>query len=277
MCAPTAIQKALAGLSRRELLSLGAAGLLATAAPAVVKTRLRSRTIKADHMVDLTHVLNSRFPVIPIPGLTFPFEQKRIASIEDRGVYANEWRLIEHNGTHIDAPSHFIKGQVNLEKVPVDSLIAPVAVIDVTGKVAKDHDYAVTPDDILSWEKKHGRLPRGAAVFMLSGWAKRANDAKEFLNLDSTHTMHFPGFAAETCEFLTREREISGVGVDTISFDIGPDKEYRAHKALFRAGKWGIECINNLETIPPSGATVFAGALKVEGASASPIRLIALF
>ncbi|MBC8136318.1 MAG: cyclase family protein [Fibrella sp.] len=276
MCAPTIIQQALAGISRRELLALTAAGVTtpALAAPPAKRSR---RLLSGDTIVDMTHTLSSNFPIIPIPGLTFPFRQEPIATMEKNGVFANKWELIEHNGTHIDAPSHFAIGQPNLEAVPASTLIAPLAVIDIRAKAAKNHDAPLTPDDILAWEKRHGRLPQGVAVFMWSGWDERAKNAKDFLNMDASQTMHFPGFTPETCEFLLRERKISGIGVDTISFDLGVDKEYTAHKALFKGGKWGIECVHNLALVPPKGATIFAGALKVAGASGSPIRLLAMF
>lgn len=280
MCAPTIIQQALASLSRREILALSLAGLAATAASgtdAAPPAKRPRRMLPADNIVDMTHTLSSAFPIIPIPGLTFPFRQEVIATMEKNGVFANKWELIEHNGTHIDAPSHFAVGQPNLEAVPADTLIAPLAVIDIRAKAAKNHDAPLTPDDVLAWEKRYGRLPQGAAVFMWSGWDAKAKSAKEFLNMDSTQTMHFPGFTPETCDFLVHERKISGIGVDTISFDIGADKEYTAHKALFRGGKWGIECVNNLALVPPKGATIFAGALKVAGASGSPIRLLGMF
>src|SRR5262249_36648589 len=106
-------------------------------------------------------------------------------------------------------------------------------------------------------------------------WGEKAGDPKAFLNMDKSDTMHFPGFAPKACEFLVKERDISGVGVDTISFDVGPDKEYLAHKALFRGGKWAVECVANLKEVPPSGAHVFVGATKVEGASGGPARLVA--
>ncbi|MBC7805248.1 MAG: cyclase family protein, partial [Akkermansiaceae bacterium] len=224
MCAPTIIQQALAGLTRRELLALTAVGMATTAVAAPPAKRPR-RLLSANSIVDMTHILSSAFPIIPIPGLTFPFRQETIATMEKNGVFANKWELIEHNGTHIDAPSHFAIGQPNLEAVPANTLIAPLAVIDIRAKVAKNHDAPLTPDDILAWEKRHGRLPQGAAVFMWSGWDARAKNAKEFLNMDATQTMHFPGFTPETCEFLLRERKISGIGVDTISFDLGVDKE----------------------------------------------------
>ena len=272
MCTPEIVNAALSGISRRDLLG----GMMGATVAAVVGGPSKpTRAIGITHLVDLTHPLTPQFPYIPIKGLTFPFQIETIATLEKNGVYSNKWTLIEHIGTHIDAPSHFVAGQPNLEAVPIRDLIVPIAVIDVREKAAKERDYALTIDDIRAHEKKHGRLPDNAAVCLYSGWETKALDPKDYLGMDSSETMHFPGFAAETCSFLLTERRIAGVGVDTISFDIGADKTYKAHKALFAGGKWGIENIANLSRIPPVGATALIGALKVPGASASPIRLLA--
>src|SRR5262245_48253997 len=231
------------------------------------------------HVVDLTHTLSARFPVIPVPGLTFPFEQKPIATVEKNGVFANEWHMIEHNGTHIDAPVHFIPGAASMEALAVKDLVVPAIVIDLQGRARTDPDATLTVADIRAWEGKHGPIPENAAVFMNSGWADKAvNDPKGFVNLDQAGRTHFPGFAPEAVQFLVTQRRISGIGVDTLSFDpAGTGATYPAHKILFRGGKWGIENLAGLDRIPPVGSTVFVGALKVEGASASPIRVLAVW
>ena len=284
MCSCSICNKALAALSRRDILQLGAVavatGSLTLLGANVQATEKPQRagisSIPANNIADLTHVLSPEFPYIPIPGLTFPFKLTAVATLEKHGVYANKWELIEHNGTHIDAPSHFIAGQMDIEAVPVDNLIVPIAVIDIEERASIDSDTAVTPDDVLRWEARNGRLPAGAAVFMRSGWGKKVR-GKSFLGIDGSNTMHFPGFSEETCNFLVSERNISGVGVDTISFDIGPDHEYTAHKALFRGGKWGIECLAKLETIPEAGAIAVVGAPLVKGASGGPCRVFAFW
>jgi kynurenine formamidase len=285
MCSCAICNAALSSLSRRDLFALGTAGLAAgtllasgeTRAQTPPQKRLVGSTIPAANIADLTHVLSGDFPYIPIPGLTFPFKLTEIASIAKHGVYANKWELIEHNGTHIDSPSHFIAGQIDMDAVPAERLIVPIAVIDVTEKARRNHDATLDPDDILAWERRHGRLPVGAAVFMRSGWDRKAGSSAEFIAMDSSQTMHFPGFTEKTCEFLVRERDISGVGVDTISFDVGVDKEYRGHKALFRGGKWGIECLANLSALPETGAVAVIGAPTVKGASGGPCRVFAFW
>jgi kynurenine formamidase len=236
-----------------------------------------SNTISTENVVDLTHTLTEDFPFIPIPGITFPFKKIPIATIEKMGVAANRWEIHEHIGTQIDAPSHFFADGLSLEQMPVRNFIAPLAVIDISEHAKTNADTMLTIEDIKNWEKKYGQLPKGAAVFMYSGWDAKIKDAKAFLNLDGTNTLHFPGFSAEAALFLVRERDVVGIGVDTLSLDTGNDKDYKAHKAWLAAGKWGVECVANLKQVPPVGATVFVGASKVGGATGGLVRLIATF
>ncbi len=236
-----------------------------------------SNTVSTENVVDLTHTLTENFPFIPIPGITFPFKKTPIATIEKMGVAANRWEIHEHIGTQIDAPSHFFADGLSLEQMPVRNFIAPLAVIDISERARTDADTMVMIEDIKNWEKKYGRLPKGSAVFMYSGWDAKVNDAKAFINMDSANAMHFPGFSPEAAAFLARERDVVGIGVDTVSLDPGKDKEYKAHKAWLAAGKWGVECVANLKQVPPVGATVLVGATKVGGATGGLVRLIATF
>jgi kynurenine formamidase len=236
-------------------------------------------SISLTHMVDLTHTLSSKFPIVPVPGLTFPFEQKRIATLEKNRVFAEEWHMIAHNGTHMDAPIHYIEGGRSMEAYDVGELIVPAIVIDIRKKAENNPDAQLTIDDIQKWEKLNGKISSGVAVFMYSGWDEKAiNNPQSFVGLDSKGETHFPTLSVDAVNFLLNERGIIGVGVDTLSFDqVESSQKAPAHKALFKANRWGIECVNNLGKIPPKGATIFAGALKVEGASATPIRLIAVW
>ena len=231
--------------------------------------------VRLDHIVDLTHDLSETTPYIPVPGITFPFKMTTIATLDKHGVAASRWDIHEHIGTQIDAPSHFFADGKALDAIDASQLIAPLAVIDLRERAARDADTAVTVADILAWEKKHGRLPASAAVFLLSGWDTRIGDARSFLNADDHQTLHFPGFSVEAADFLARQRDVAGIGVDTLSLDPGVDKAYRAHKAWLGTGKWGVEVVANLGRVPPSGATVFVGAMKVKGATGGPVRLIA--
>jgi kynurenine formamidase len=229
------------------------------------------------NVVDLTHTLDENTPYIPVPGITFPFKKTPIATVAKNGVAAYRWEIHEHLGTQIDAPTHFFERGRSLDQLPVDSLVVPLVVIDVSARAASDPDTSVTVADIEAWERQHGRIPERAAVMMTAGWDSRINDAKAFVNADAAGVMHFPGFSVEAASFLARSRHVAGIGVDTLSLDRGFDVTYATHKVWLATGNWGVELVANLRRVPPVGATVFVGATKVKGATGGPVRLIAVW
>jgi kynurenine formamidase len=229
------------------------------------------------HVVDLTHALDEDTPYIPVPNITFPFRKTPIATVAKNGVAAYRWDIHEHLGTQIDAPNHFFEGGLSLDRLPVDSLVVPLVVIDVSARAATNPDASLTVADVEAWERQHGRIAARAAVMMASGWDSRIKDPKTFVNADASGAMHFPGFSPEAASFLARSRDVSGIGVDTLSLDPGLDVTYAAHKAWLATGKWGVELVANLREVPPVGATLFVGASKVTGATGGPVRLIAVW
>jgi kynurenine formamidase len=232
--------------------------------------------LRAARVVDLTHTLSPAFPFIPVKDATFPFRISPIATIAQRGVYANKWELTEHNGTHIDAPSHFWEGGDHLPAIPLHDLIVPAVVIDIRQRAARDPDAKVEMTDIGAWERRHGRIPAGAAVLMLSGWQARAGSADSFVNADRQGTLHFPGFSLAVIRHLVQDRQVVGVGVDTLSIDPGNDPRYQGHRVLARANRWALECLASLDALPPAGAILVVGASKVALASGGPARVLAL-
>ena len=278
MCSPSVIESALAGVSRREALHLAAgvfAGALTGASRGTASERPgEKRTIAADNVLDLTHALSPAFPIWP--G-NVPIKVTNTATVAKDGYYANKWELVEHHGTHLDAPAHFAPKGVTAERLEASSLIVPAAVIDLRERARKNADAVVTIDDLKAWEKAHGPLPKKCGVFLNSGWDAKAGDTRAFLGQDDSKTLHFPGFSKEACEFLLAEREVAGLGVDTLSLDFGASKDFAVHKRWLGAGKWGLECVANLSRLPPAGATVFVGAPKVTGASGGPTRVLAVW
>jgi kynurenine formamidase len=278
MCSPSVIESALAGVSRREALHL-AAGLFAGALACPSRTVAddqprRKRTIAATNALDLTHTLSPTFPIWPGNP---PIKVTKKAAVAKDGYYANQWELVEHHGTHLDAPAHFAEKGLTADRLEASSLIVPAAVIDIRQRARKNADAVVTIDDLKSWEKTHGRLPAKCGVFLNSGWDVKAGDARAFLGQDDSKTLHFPGFSKEACEFLLKEREVAGLAVDTLSLDFGASKDFAVHKLWLGAGRWGLECVANLSKLPPAGATVFVGAPKVIGASGGPTRVLAVW
>lgn len=289
MCAPSVIAAALAGMSRRDALHFAAgvvAGVACTACatdscsaadglpaddPPVVPGA--KRTIAADKVLDLTHTLSPTFPIWPNNE---PIKLTNKGTFAKDGFYSNRWDIGEHHGTHLDSPAHCSNG-ITAEKIDPASFVAPAVVIDIRERVKKDTDAAVSVDDLTAWEKAHGKMPKGCAVCLNSGWDAKAGDAKAFLGTDAASTLHFPGFSKAVTEFLLSERQVAGLLVDTLSIDTGAATDFPVHKLWLGAGKWAVECVANLGKIPPSGATVFVGAPKVATASGGATRVLAMW
>jgi kynurenine formamidase len=228
-------------------------------------------------LVDLTHTLDEHFPFIPVEGITFPFRLSPIATLEKNHVAANAWHIHEHLGTQIDAPSHFVAGARSLDQMRLDELLAPLIVLDVRAQASLDPDYAVSVPHLQAWERLYGRIPAHAVVAMDSGWALKVSDPAGYLGRTTAGRLHFPGFSAAAIEFLVQERDVWGVGVDTISFEPSRDETFAAHRALLSADRLALEALAQLEQVPPRGATVFIGAPKVRGATGGPTRVVALY
>ena len=218
MCAPSVIGKVNQEITRRRALGLLAAPALAGAVTRPAAARQSGVMLAGGftEIHDLTHVLSPATPVFPVLN---PIRIEETFSLAD-GFFANELTLNEHCGTHIDAPCHFSEGGATTDQMEARQFFAPLAVIDISDRAAGDADTAVTVDDIRGWERAHGRLPAGAFVAMRSGWDQRIGSRERYLNADPQGAMHFPGFSPEAARLLTEERDIVGVGVDTLSLDL---------------------------------------------------------
>jgi kynurenine formamidase len=238
-------------------------------------------------VVDLTQPLGERTPVIGLPpqfasspGLTID----EISRFDARGPawYWNTPTLGEHTGTHFDAPIHWVSGKDlpynATDTIPVERFIGPACVIDVTEKVERDPDFLLMPADVDAWEAEHGRIPAGAWVLLRTGWSKRT-DAAKFLAV-AEDGPHSPGFHADTSKLLAHERDVLGVGVETVGTDAGQadafDPPFPNHAIMHGAGKFGLASLANLDRLPPTGAVVIAAPLKIVGGSGSPLRVLAV-
>ena len=196
-------------------------------------------------------------------------------TIEDDGYYMQQWTIIEHIGTHVDAPGHFTPGGRLSPELRPEELVVEAVVIDIADRAARDPDTVVTVDDLRAFERRHGRIPRNAAVLMYSGWAAKVGDAAAYRGADAAGTLHFPGFGAEACEWLLRRRGIRSLGVDTLSIDPGNSTTFETHLILTGADRYGLENLNNLDRIPRRGATVVVGLIPYEEGSGGQARILA--
>ena len=282
MCSPRVMEKVGSEVTRRAFLGmLGAAAAVAGASCGPVGSGARSPAQEEVRSVadtglevrDLTHTVSPEFPVFP--GYP-PMEISRHFTIERDTSNAYTLALIEHTGTHLDAPFHFAADGLTADLIPPERLLAPLAVLDISERAKADEDARVEPEDILAWEERHGPLPAGAFVGMYSGWEARLSDPETFVNLDSSGRPHWPGFGAEAAEFLVNERDVVGIGVDTLSLDLGASREFGAHRSVLPAGKYGLENLANLGEVSEAGARIVVGGPKHEGATGGPARVFAL-
>jgi kynurenine formamidase len=223
-------------------------------------------------LVDLTHPLTTSFPAF-VPGEEAV--RRTVVTIEDDGYYMQEWRIIEHIGTHVDAPGHFTQGGRLATELRPEELVVEAVVVDIADRAARDPDTVVTVDDLRAFERRHGRIPRGAAVLMYSGWAEKVGDPAAYRNPDASGTLHFPGFGAEATEWLLRRRGIRAIGVDTLSIDPGNSTTFDTHVILAEADRYGLENLNNLDRIPRRGATIVVGLIPYEEGSGGQARIFA--
>lgn len=271
MCVPGCQEAMRHALSRRGLLISGAAAGFAATAAAPAASAPAPRKFKT--VIDLTHVMSPTFPTFD-GGPAIAME--RIGELKKDGYNNYRWHIIEHAGTHLDAPIHFSDNGITAERIPADTLVAPLAVIDVAAKAAQNADYLVAREDIAAWERKHGRLPDNCCVAMHSGWAQHVSDAAKFTGKDAAGTLHFPGFSPDAADWLMQQRKVVGIAVDTLSLDHGPSKDFKTHRLWLPSGRWGLENVANLDKVPAVGATLVVGLAKIKDATGGPARLLAL-
>jgi kynurenine formamidase len=238
-------------------------------------------------VVDLTQPLSPATPLLALPpqwNNTPAFRLRELSRYDERGPawYWNAFETGEHTGTHFDAPIHWVSGKDlpdnTVDRIPPRKFVGPACVIDVTAEVEKNPDYLLTSDGVRSWEARYGRIPAGAWVLLRTGWSKRT-DPKDYIALreDGPHT---PGWARECSELLAKDRDVLGVGVETVGTDAGQaatfDPPFSNHFVMHGSGKFGLASLTNLDQLPPTGAVIIAAPLKIVNGSGSPVRVTAI-
>jgi len=236
--------------------------------------------------IDLTQTLSPDTPTLVLPpefNQCAGFSKEEISRYDERGVawYWNNFTVSEHTGTHFDAPIHWASGKDlpnnAADTIPPADFLAPAVVIDISRQSAADPDYLLTVADIEAWEAAHGRIPPRSWVLLRTDWSKREGDA--YTNRDDKGA-HTPGPNTEAVRFLLDQRDIHGLGVETIGTDAGQahllEPAYPAHTLIHGAGRYGLQCLENLDRLPATGSVIVAAPLKIEDGSGSPLRVLAL-
>ena len=258
-------------LSALLILSLKSAGTTTTTVP----------DFQVGKIVDLSHPFDADTVYWPTAE-GFKLE-KDFEGVTEKGYYyaANKYSAAEHGGTHIDAPVHFAKGHRTVDEIPLEQLVGEGIVVDVTKQAEADRDYRVTADDFLRWEKLNGQIPKGAIVLLRTGYSKYWPDRKRYMGTDergadAVPKLHFPGLHPDAARWLTTNRAIKAIGLDTPSIDYGQSTLFESHRILFDKNIPAFENLNNLDKLPTKNFTIVALPMKIKGGSGGPLRAIAI-
>jgi kynurenine formamidase len=224
-------------------------------------------------VLDLAYAINDR--LVPWPGDQRWFEANVNASVERDGYFTRSFWMLEHYGTHLDAPVHFPPGKTPVDQIPARQLFGAAVVLDARADGAADADYQFPAEGIDQWERRHGQIPEGAIALLRTGWESRWPDVRSYRNQDAAGRMHFPGFSVAAVQRLI-ERKVSGIGCDTMSVDCGASEEFEVHRLALGAGLYHLENLSDLSELPETGAFLVVAPIKLEGGSGGPVRVFAL-
>lgn len=247
----------------------GTAGASPQTAPAL--------DLDAYDLVDLTHAFGEDTLYWP----TAPSRFEKTTIFEDAredGMFYAAFAIAtpEHGGTHMDAPYHFDANGDHAADAPLERLIAPAVVIDVSEQAAADPLYRLTQGDVLAFEAARGKIAPGTIVLLRTGWSARWPDAERYLGGTHADALAFPSFGPDAARLLVEERQAAALGLDTASTDYGPSQDFPVHRILGAANVPSFENLANLDRLPPTGAIVIALPMKIAGGSGGPLRAVAL-
>jgi len=241
----------------------------------------RPATFPPGRVIDLTYAFDANsvyWPTAEQFKLETDFE-----GVTDKGYFYSAYRFsaAEHGGTHLDSPVHFAKGHLTVDELPLDRLMGSAIVIDVTTKCATNPDYLVSVADFENWEKQNGRIAPDTIVLLRTGFGKFYPDRKKYLGTDergadAVPKLHFPGLDPEAARWLTQNRSIKAIGLDTASIDRGQSTLFESHRILFDKNIPAFENVANLDQLPVKGFSVIALPMKIKGGSGGPLRIVAL-
>jgi kynurenine formamidase len=234
----------------------------------------------AGRWIDLSHSFDADTIYWPT-AKTFG-KHAEFKGITEKGYfYSSYWyEASEHGGTHIDAPIHFAEAHRTLDQIPIEQLIGPAVVVDVTQQAGADRDYQVKVADLTAWEGTHGRIPDGAIVLLNTGFARYWPDRVKYMGTaelgpEAVPKLHFPGLHPDAARWLVENRRIGAVGLDTPSIDYGQSAQFESHQILFKADIPAFENVANLTALPATGAHIVALPMKIAGGSGGPLRIVA--
>ncbi len=229
-------------------------------------------TIRYQRIVYLSHVLEPGMPHWPgDPALS----AELVASLATDGYRLRRVSFGEHAGTHLVARSSYEEAGWGIDELAAARLVHPAVVIDVQEKAALASDYALSADDLLRWEARHGKVEAGVLVILHTGWHRRWSAPRDYLGLDDSGGLHFPGFG-EQAACLLLERGVAGLATDTAGLEVGADRTYAVSRLVLAHDRLVVENLARVDELPSRGATVVLGPLRLRGGTGAPATVLAL-
>jgi len=227
--------------------------------------------------VNLTHEVHEDIPIYH----TFnPLEETLITSIEKDGAFSLEYKIGNSHGTHIDAPNHFVEGLRTLTELPQKERVLPLYVLHLEDKVKEEPGYEVTVDDIKAFEAEHGEIPADSFVAFSSGWYKNFDDPDKFKNEDEEGVQHIPGWSIPALEYLSRTRNVTAIGHETLNTDSGVEAAeagfLEAQHYWMAENKFQVEVMANLDKVPAVGSIIVVNMPHIKDAPGFPAEVYAI-
>jgi kynurenine formamidase len=224
-------------------------------------------------IVDLSQTLEEHMPHFPTHSMFF----HNLWGSYWHGGRSLSYQLVmhEHNGTHVDAPAHFISdakplAHVTIDQIPLARLMGRGVHLDC--RACGETDY-VSEKQIMEWESGHGAIAQGDIVLFDFGWASRW----QLRPHDQSYAAErWPGVSIEAARYLL-SKGAAALGVDTLSPD--PPEALRTnpiHPVVLEKQLLIIENLANLGELPDF-FLFLAFPLKIRAGSGSPVRAVAVF
>ncbi|KAJ8280167.1 hypothetical protein GJAV_G00051340 [Gymnothorax javanicus] len=245
-------------------------------APSLTLSKLQDLT----WVMDPDHI--SYLPAFGVDPFQFKYNIGFVGNLPDGGPFVayNYYSTIEHMGTHVDAPYHFSRTGRTMDHVPLEDLLGPLVVINICNRAMENPDATVSVQDLLEWEEKYGIIPDRAFIVMYSGWEEYFGDQMKYVGtMEPDGAMHFPGFGEDTAKWLVANRNILGLGVDTLSIDPGTTESklsiYPVHQIILTQEKIGIENLKNVGKLPECGARLAVLPIMMRNGTGAQARVFA--
>jgi len=211
-------------------------------------------------LIDLTQPIEPKMPMFPIDPqpIIYPW-----TTIEAHGFATNALFMVEHTGTHIDAPSHFIRNKSSIDEINLERFQGRARILNLTNFGER---ALIKSKDIKNAE--HGnKIARNEIILIRTDWDRHWRDKK--------YIASNPGLSADAAQYLVK-KHVKMVGIDTPNIDHPDSAKFPVHNILLGAEIPIIENLAHLREVPQSTFEFVAMPLKIEHGTGSPVRAVAI-